>query len=95
MAVPTHNSMAARIPQQGKEEGLPRNGLNWTKRFFVIAGALDIQGEAITSSTGKWSSHMEAVPTSLNCRQSWWQAGRTGCLYASTFCGVTRTFVVF
>src|SRR5829696_8252081 len=31
----------------GKKKVYTRNGLDWTKRFSVIAGALDIPGEAI------------------------------------------------
>jgi bifunctional non-homologous end joining protein LigD len=32
---------------KGKKRVLTRNGLDWTKRFSVIAGALDIPGQAI------------------------------------------------
>jgi bifunctional non-homologous end joining protein LigD len=31
----------------GKKKAFTRNGLDWTKRFSVIAGALDIPGQAI------------------------------------------------
>ena len=31
---------------KGKKKVCTRNGLDWTKRFSVIAGALDIPGEA-------------------------------------------------
>jgi bifunctional non-homologous end joining protein LigD len=31
----------------GKKRVFTRNGLDWTKRFSVIAGALDIRGQAI------------------------------------------------
>src|SRR3954469_16370469 len=31
----------------GKKKAYTRNGLDWTKRFSVIAGALDIPGQAI------------------------------------------------
>jgi bifunctional non-homologous end joining protein LigD len=31
----------------GKKKVFTRNGLDWTKRFSVIAGALDIPGQAI------------------------------------------------
>jgi ATP dependent DNA ligase domain len=32
---------------KGKKRVFIRNGLDWTKRFSVIAGALDIPGQAI------------------------------------------------
>ena len=32
---------------RGKKKVYTRNGLDWTKRFSTIAGALDIPGEAI------------------------------------------------
>src|SRR5258706_7221532 len=32
---------------KGKKRVFARNGLDWTKRFSVIAGALDIPGQAI------------------------------------------------
>src|ERR1700690_2032833 len=32
---------------RGKRKVYTRNGLDWTKRFSVIAGALDIPGQAI------------------------------------------------
>jgi ATP-dependent DNA ligase len=32
---------------KGKRKVYTRNGLDWTKRFSVIAGALDISGQAI------------------------------------------------
>ena len=32
---------------KGKKRVFTRNGLDWTKRFSVIAGALDISGQAI------------------------------------------------
>ena len=32
---------------QGKKRVFTRNGLDWTKRFSLIAGALDISGQAI------------------------------------------------
>jgi bifunctional non-homologous end joining protein LigD len=32
---------------EGKRKAYTRNGLDWTKRFSVIAGALDIPGQAI------------------------------------------------
>jgi bifunctional non-homologous end joining protein LigD len=32
---------------KGKRKAYTRNGLDWTKRFSVIAGALDIPGQAI------------------------------------------------
>ena len=34
-------------PEQGKRKVFTRNGLDWTKRFSVIAGALDLPGQAI------------------------------------------------
>jgi ATP-dependent DNA ligase len=34
-------------PEQGKRKVVTRNGLDWTKRFSVIAGALDLPGQAI------------------------------------------------
>jgi bifunctional non-homologous end joining protein LigD len=34
-------------PNNGKRKVYTRNGLDWTKRFSVIAGALDIPGQAI------------------------------------------------
>src|SRR3984957_12275584 len=34
-------------PEKGKKRVFTRNGLDWTKRFSVIAGALDIPGQAI------------------------------------------------
>src|SRR4051812_23108768 len=32
---------------KGKKKVFTRNGLDWTKRFSVIAGALDLPGQAI------------------------------------------------
>jgi hypothetical protein len=32
---------------QGKKKVYTRNGLDWTKRFSLIAGALDMPGQAI------------------------------------------------
>jgi bifunctional non-homologous end joining protein LigD len=32
---------------KGKRKVFTRNGLDWTKRFSVIAGALDLSGQAI------------------------------------------------
>ena len=46
-----------------------RNGLDWTKRFFVIVGALDIPGEGIMM--GKWSSPTKAAPVFPHCKRSW------------------------
>jgi hypothetical protein len=74
---------------RGRKKVFTRNGLDWTKRFSVIAGALDIPGEAIID----WSSPMKVEPISLNCKRSWRQASRTGSFTtSSTFCGVTATF---
>ena len=38
---------------RGRKKVFTRNGLDWTKRFSVIAGALDIPGEAVTSQIKK------------------------------------------
>jgi bifunctional non-homologous end joining protein LigD len=40
---------------KGKKRVFTRNGLDWTKRFSVIAGALDIPGQAILD--GESSRH--------------------------------------
>lgn len=40
---------------KGKRKVYTRNGLDWTKRFSQIAGALDIAGQAIIDG-GWWSS---------------------------------------
>jgi bifunctional non-homologous end joining protein LigD len=44
------NSTATRVQvhlNKGKKRVFTRNGLDWTKRFSVIAGALDLPGQAI------------------------------------------------
>ena len=38
---------------RGRKKVFTRNGLDWTKRFSVIAGALDIPGEAVSSQIKK------------------------------------------
>jgi hypothetical protein len=35
------------LPEQGKKKVFTRTGLDWTKRFSIIAGALDLPGQAI------------------------------------------------
>jgi ATP-dependent DNA ligase len=35
------------LPEQGKKKVFTRNGLDWTKRFSIIAGALDLPSQAI------------------------------------------------
>jgi bifunctional non-homologous end joining protein LigD len=52
----------------GRKKVYTRTGLDWTKRFSVIAGAFDIPGQAITMV--RWSSSMRVARTSRNCRQS-------------------------
>jgi hypothetical protein len=59
---------------RGRKKVFTRNGLDWTKRFTEIAGALAIPGEAIID--GEVESSMKAGLISPNCRQSWPQAGR-------------------
>jgi ATP-dependent DNA ligase len=51
---------------RGRKKVFTRNGLDWTKRFTEIAGALAIPGEAIIDGEG-WSS-MTAAPTFSNSR---------------------------
>ncbi|WP_245309693.1 hypothetical protein [Bradyrhizobium jicamae] len=53
---------------RGRKKVYTRNGLDWTKRFSAIAGALDIPGEAIIDE--RWLSFTRAVPTFPNFRQS-------------------------
>jgi len=47
---------------RGRKKVFTRNGLDWTKRFSAIAGALDIPGEAIIDG--------EVVVTLSNTRQT-------------------------
>ena len=49
----------------GRKKVYTRNGLDWTNRFSVIAGALDFSGQAIID--GEVAS-MKGAPTSRNCR---------------------------
>ena len=76
---------------RGRKKVYTRNGLDWTKRFTEIAGALAIPGEAIID--GEVVSSMKAGLISPNCRQSWPQAGRVGSsITHSIFFGATVTF---
>jgi hypothetical protein len=61
---------------KGKKRVFTRNGLDWTKRFSVIAGALDIPGQAILD--GEAVVVHEGPPTSPNCRPNSPRADRTG-----------------
>jgi hypothetical protein len=61
---------------KGKKRVFTRNGLDWTKRFSVIAGALDISGQAILD--GKWSSSTRVARISPNSRPNSLLADRTG-----------------
>jgi bifunctional non-homologous end joining protein LigD len=47
---------------RGRKKVFTRNGLDWTKRFSAIAGALDMPGEAIIDG--------EVVVTLSNTRQT-------------------------
>jgi ATP-dependent DNA ligase len=58
----------------GRKKVFTRNGLDWTKRFTEIAGALAIPAKP--SSTGRSWSSMRAAPASRNCRPNWQGAGR-------------------
>lgn len=73
---------------RGRKKVFTRNGLDWTKRFSEIAGALAIAGEAISMARSSWS--MEAGPTSQNFRPNSPPEGRAGwCITPSISCGVT------
>lgn len=61
---------------RGKRKAYTRNGLDWTKRFSVIAGALDIPGQAILD--GEVAVIKDGGPTSPNCRPNSLPASRTG-----------------
>jgi ATP-dependent DNA ligase len=61
---------------KGKRKVYTRNGLDWTKRFSLIAGALDIPDKRL--STAKWSSSTKAVPIFPNCRPNSPRDIRTG-----------------
>ena len=50
----------------GRKKVYTRNGLDWTKRFSVIAGALDIPGQAIID--GEVVVVHEGARTFRNCR---------------------------
>ena len=58
---------------RGRKKVFTRNGLDWTKRFTEIAGALAISGEAIID--GEVVVHRDA-PTFLNSRLNSPPAGR-------------------
>ena len=61
---------------RGKKKVFTRNGLDWTKRFSRIAGALDIPGQAIID--GEVVVIHEGGPTFRNCRLNSRRANRTG-----------------
>jgi hypothetical protein len=61
---------------RGRKKVYTRNGLDWTKRFTEIAGALDVAGEAIID--GEVVVVQEGRTTSPNCRQSWRRADWVG-----------------
>src|SRR6201988_2674854 len=61
---------------RGRKKVITRNGLDWTKRFTEIAGALAISGEAIME--GEVVVVKEARTNSSNCRQSGPRVGRVG-----------------
>ena len=76
---------------RGRKKVFTRNGLDWTKRFSVMAGALDIPGEAIIDGevvvTHEGRTNFSELQAEL-------AAGRQDRLvyYAFDFCGVTATF---
>jgi ATP-dependent DNA ligase len=79
---------------KGKKRVFTRNGLDWTKRFSVIAGALDIPGQAILD--GEVVVIMRAAPISPSYRPNLPRAGRTGwSTTCSTCSGGTATSANF
>ena len=79
---------------RGRKKVFTRNGLDWTKRFSAIAGALDIPGQAIIDGevvvTHEGRTNFSELQAEL-------AAGRQDRLvyYAFDFCGVTATFASF
>ena len=68
---------------KGKENVSTRNGLDWAKRFSLIAGAFDISGQAIIDR--EVVVVHEGEPTSQNFRLSRPQSRRIGwCITPST-----------
>ena len=61
---------------RGRKKVFTRNGLDWTKRFTEIAGALAIPGEAIID--GEVWSYMRVAPTFPHSRRISPRAGRAG-----------------
>jgi bifunctional non-homologous end joining protein LigD len=55
---------------RGRKKVFTRNGLDWTKRFTEITGALAIPYPVKPSSTARWWSSMKGAPISPNSRQS-------------------------
>ena len=79
---------------RAKKRVFTRNGLDWTKRFSVIADALDIP--ARRSSTEKWWSSMRAAPISPSSRPNSLRANRTGWSTTHSTCsGGTATSANF
>src|ERR1700680_1326726 len=75
---------------KGKKRVFTRNGLDWTKRFSVIAGALDIPGQAILD--GEVVVIHEGRTNSPSSRPNSPRADRTGWSFTrSTCCGGTAT----
>ena len=72
---------------RGRKKVFTRNGLDWTKRFTEIAGALAIPGEAIID--GEVVVAMRDAPIFPNSRQNSPRAGRAGSSTTpSISCGV-------
>jgi hypothetical protein len=78
----------------GRKKIFTRNGLDWTKRFSQIAGALDIPGQAIID--GEVVVVHEGRTISPSSRSNWPRAGRTGLsITPSTFSGGMATYGSF
>jgi bifunctional non-homologous end joining protein LigD len=76
---------------RGRKKVFTRDGLDWTKRFTEIAGALAIPGEAIID--GEVVVVHEAAPTFPNSRRNSPRAGRAGSSTTPSICyGGMATF---
>lgn len=77
----------------GKKRVFTCNGLDWTKRFSVIAGALDFSGQAIID--GEAVVIHEGRTNFSELRQSWPRASRTRwSIMPLTCCVTTATCAV-